>query len=98
MSTEIEIRKLTDRELVIVYKDKDKHTIPNLISKLALNKPHVKYAAYIIDHPLVSYPEIVIVTDGSRKPLDVLKEVLVEARDMLTNLLRKVDQVLTPEE
>ena len=89
----IEIKKLTDQELIFVYRDKDKHTIPNLISKLALKKPYVKYSAYVIDHPLVSDPEIIIITDGSKKPLEVLEEVLNEAKIALNNLLKQIEEL-----
>jgi len=94
MVNQIEIKKLTDKELIIVYRDKDKHTIPNLISKLALRKPYIKYAAYIIDHPLVSDPEIVIITDGTKKPLEALEEILLEARAKLSELLNIVENYL----
>ncbi|RLG88563.1 MAG: DNA-directed RNA polymerase subunit L [Thermoprotei archaeon] len=91
--TLIEIKKLTDRELIFIYRDKDKHTIPNLISKLALKKPYVKYSAYVIDHPLVSDPEIIIITDGSKKPVEVLEEILNEARSALKDLLKHVEEL-----
>ena len=52
------------------------HTIANLIAKYAIKKPGVVYSSYIISHPLISNPVIVLSTDGSRDPLDVIEEVL----------------------
>ncbi|NOZ89296.1 MAG: DNA-directed RNA polymerase subunit L [Crenarchaeota archaeon] len=52
------------------------HTIANLIAKYAIRKPGVTYSSYVISHPLVGSPVIILSTDGSRDPLDVLEEVL----------------------
>jgi DNA-directed RNA polymerase subunit L len=60
-------------ELELVGED---HTIANLIAKYAIRKPHVVYSSYIISHPLVGNPVIVISTDGSRDPLEVVEETL----------------------
>ena len=94
MSINLELKKLTDRELRIVIYDEDKHSLPNLISKLALKKPGVVYAAYIIDHPMVSYPEIVIVTDGTRNPLDVFEEVVNEIQKLIDEFSLKFEEAL----
>ncbi|MCS7108093.1 MAG: DNA-directed RNA polymerase subunit L [Sulfolobales archaeon] len=64
------------------------HTLGNLISKYALNHPNVKIAAYSIDHPLTESPKVVIVTDGSKNPLEVLKEVIKEVNDTAEKLLK----------
>jgi len=66
-------------ELELIGED---HTIANLIAKYAIKKPYVVYSSYIISHPLVGNPVIVLTTDGSRDPLDVVEETLHEiARD-----------------
>jgi len=62
-------------ELELVGED---HTIANLIAKYAIKKPYVVYSSYIISHPLVGNPVIVLTTDGSRDPLDVIEETLRE--------------------
>jgi len=92
MPVDVELKKYDGKELRFYVKDPDKHSIPNLIAKLALRKPGVIYAAYIIDHPLVSDPEVVILTDGSRDPLDVLREVLEEARVLAKRFLEMLDE------
>ncbi len=89
----IKIEKRTERELVFTLTG-DQHGIPNLISKLAIKKPYVSYASYILDHPLVSQPRVVIVTDGSRDPLDVLLEVLEEAKQYVQALKKEVEEKL----
>ncbi|BES80704.1 DNA-directed RNA polymerase subunit L [Pyrodictium abyssi] len=60
-------------EMKLVGED---HTIANLIAKYAIRKPGVVYSSYIISHPLIGNPVIVLSTDGSRDPLDVIEEVL----------------------
>ncbi len=94
MPLEVELKKYTDKELRFIINDPDKHSLPNLIARLALQKPGVVYAAYIIDHPLVSPPEVVIVTDGSRDPLDVLVEVLEEAKAIAKEFLDRFNEVI----
>ncbi|MEM1982923.1 MAG: DNA-directed RNA polymerase subunit L [Sulfolobales archaeon] len=71
------------------------HTMGNLISKYALNHPNVQIAAYSIDHPLTESPKIVIVTDGSKKPLDVLKEVIKEVSDVAEKMLKFSEDVIS---
>ncbi|HIQ23903.1 MAG TPA: DNA-directed RNA polymerase subunit L [Pyrodictium delaneyi] len=60
-------------EIELVGED---HTIANLIAKYAIRKSGVVYSSYIISHPLIGNPVIVLSTDGSRDPLDVIEEVL----------------------
>lgn len=95
MVINIELKKATKTELRFILYDEDKHSLPNLITKLALKKPGVVYAAYIIQHPMVSYPEIVILTDGSKTPLEVLKEVIEEAKTLTKEFLAKLDEALS---
>lgn len=94
MPLEVELKKYTDKELRFIINDPDKHSLPNLIARLALQKPGVVYAAYIIDHPLVSSSEVVIVTDGSRDPLDVLIEVLEDAKAIAKEFLDRFNEVI----
>lgn len=91
------LKKLTDKEIRVIIQDQDKHSLPNLISKLAAKKPNVTFAGYIIEHPLISYPELVIITDGSCNPLDILKEVVEEAKNIAQEFLKAFDKALTNE-
>lgn len=75
----MKLLKRTDRTVEIELVGED-HTIANLIAKYAIKKQGVVYSSYIISHPLVGNPVIVISTDGSRDPLDVVEETL---RDIL---------------
>jgi len=89
----IKIERRTERELIFTLAG-DQHGLPNLISKLAIRKPYVSYAAYMLDHPPTSQPRVVIVTDGSRDPLDVLLEVLDEARRYAQGLKEELEKIL----
>jgi DNA-directed RNA polymerase subunit L len=94
MVVSVELKKLTDREIRFVIYDEDRHSLPNLVTKLALKKPGVVYSAYILEHPMISYPEVVILTDGSRNPLEVLEEVVDEARKLVEDFLVKFEEAL----
>ncbi len=89
----IKIEKRTERELLFTLTG-DQHGIPNLISKLAIRKPYVSYAAYIIEHPQTSQPRVVIITDGTKDPVDVLIEVLTEARSYAQGLKEALEKTL----
>jgi len=82
-STALKIRilKRTDKSVEIELEGED-HTMVNLIAKYAIKKPGVIYASYIMSHPLVGNPVIVVTTDGSRDPLDIIEEVL---RDIISD-------------
>ena len=68
-------RESNSVELELVGED---HTIANLIAKYAIRKPGVVYSSYVIPHPLIGNPVVIVSTDGSRDPLDVVEEVLRE--------------------
>lgn len=87
----IEIIKNTEKELVLTIADED-HTIGNLISKLAENKQGVVYSAYRIEHPLIPKLTITIVTDGSTKPLEILREVLKDIMEMSREFEEKLSK------
>jgi len=92
-----EVKKLTSKELVIKLVGED-HTLGNLIAKHALNHPHVRLAAYTIEHPLEGSPTIRIVTDGEVHPLEVFKEVIKDTRGILEELLKTLNTSLGIEE
>lgn len=94
MAIKFILKKYTDREIRVIVQDQDKHSIPNLITKLATRKPGVTFAGYILEHPIVSYPEIVIVTDGSKDPLDILREVISDAKNIAIEFLEVFDKAL----
>lgn len=94
MGVSVELKKLSDREIRFIIYDEDKHSLPNLITKLALKKPGVVYSAYILEHPIVSYPEVVILTDGSANPLEVLISTIEEAKAYVEEFLKKFDEAI----
>ncbi len=93
----IEVRKHTDKELVIKLVGED-HTLGNLIAKMALTHPNVKLAAYTIEHPLEGSPVIRIITDGTVPPDAVLKEVIRSSRETAVKLLNELKRKLNVEE
>ncbi len=95
MGISVELKKYTNRELRFILYDEDKYSLPNLITKIALSKPGVTYAAYILQHPITSYPEIVILTDGSRDPLEILREVIEDIKNMAKQFLALLNEALS---
>ncbi len=92
----IEVIKNTDKELIINIADED-YTMGNLIAKLAEAKPEVVYSAYRIDHPLIPKLTLTIITDGSRAPIEVLKEVLNDISRMAKEFQEKFKEALNIE-
>ncbi len=68
------------------------HTLANLIAKYAIRKKGVIYSSYVIPHPLVGNPIIILSTDGSRDPLDVLEEVLKEIISDAKEFIKLLDK------
>ncbi len=89
----IKVEKLSDRELTIKLIGED-HTMGNLISKYVLNHPNVQIAAYSIDHPLTEHPKVMLVTDNSIKPLEVLKEVINEVINTVEKLIKVSEDLM----
>ena len=71
----IEIRKADSRELIVKVFG-ETHTLGNLLAKSVLRHPNVKLAAYSIEHPLEEAFVLRVITDGSKSPVDVVREVL----------------------
>jgi DNA-directed RNA polymerase subunit L len=87
----LEVRKRSERELILkVYGET--HTLGNLLAKSALRHPNVRMAAYSVEHPLEEAFVLRLVTDGTRDPVNVLKEVvsdLIRLSDELLDRLRE---------
>ncbi|MFN3268408.1 MAG: RpoL/Rpb11 RNA polymerase subunit family protein [Zestosphaera sp.] len=92
----VRVRKYADKELVLEIEGED-HTLANLLAKSALSNPHTKLATYVIEHPLIGTPVLRIVTDGT-DPLQVLKEVVSNARGGAEQVLKAVSKALGVEE
>jgi len=71
---EIKIIRKEDNVLEFELPGED-HTFCNLLVNLLNKNPHVEFAAYKIEHPLIGVPRIFVRTDGVKKPGEVLIEV-----------------------
>ena len=83
------LRMKSPNRIELVMRGED-HTIANLLVKLAIRKPHVTYAAYRIEHPLVGDSIVIIATDGKRDPLDVVNEVIGEVMKLVDEFVEKL--------
>jgi len=57
------------------------HTLSNLLAKTLLEDPAVKFTTYTIDHPLVSNPVLIVITDGSKSAKQALLDALYKIKD-----------------
>ncbi|MCD6324033.1 MAG: DNA-directed RNA polymerase subunit L [Desulfurococcales archaeon] len=86
----VEVRKLSSKELVVKLVGED-HTLGNLIAKEALKHPHIKLAAYAIEHPLEGSPVVRLVTDGEVSALQVFREVVTSLKAEASELLKVLE-------
>ncbi len=83
-----------EKSLLEIELPGEDHSLPNLIVRLALERPEVEYASYSIDHPLVGAPRIVIRTSSDKDPLEVLREILEEIRSVAKEFREQLEEQL----
>ncbi|PCN49990.1 DNA-directed RNA polymerase subunit L [Candidatus Geothermarchaeota archaeon ex4572_27] len=83
---EVVVRSRDDRTLVFEVKGEG-HTLCNALREALLMDRSVVFAAYRIDHPLISNPVFTVRTDGSKRP----EEALVEAADRIIAFTREFE-------
>lgn len=54
--------------------DGEDHSFLNILVKMLLKDPSVRFAAYRIDHPLTGKPVVVVETNGEKDPFNALAE------------------------
>ncbi|RLE78565.1 MAG: DNA-directed RNA polymerase subunit L [Thermoprotei archaeon] len=70
------------------------HTLLNMIVDELNRNPHVTYAAYSVDHPLVNEARLIVTTDGSIDPLDALTKASSNLKSFLKELREQFVKVL----
>jgi len=75
------------------------HTLLNMLVDELNKDPHVSYAAYSVDHPLIDEARLIIVTDGSVNPFEALKKAVNNLKDLLKDLrVQVIDAIRGAEE
>ena len=92
----LKIKKVDEKAIEIELEGED-HSMANLIAKYALKKPHTKFAAYNVPHPLIANPIVQIVTDGTIHPLDLLEQVLKEILADIEEFKESVEKAFSEE-
>ncbi|MCC6003169.1 MAG: hypothetical protein LM590_02390 [Thermofilum sp.] len=87
-TTIIYVEKLTQSFLELRIEGEG-HTLLNLIVDELNSMPNVE-AAYRIEHPLLRTARLMIRTNGSKQPLDVLREATESIKNKLENLKKQV--------
>ncbi len=81
----MEIRIIREEENVLEFElPSEDHTFCNLLVNILNKNPHVRFAAYKIEHPLIGVPQIIVRTDGIKKPKEVLMEASKEIESIYT--------------
>lgn len=83
----IKIVKGSERELEVEVDNED-YTLGNLIERELLEDPSVVFAGYKIPHPLKRSLQLVVKTDGTKKP----HEALMNAADRAASASREFKQ------
>ncbi|MEM4699358.1 MAG: DNA-directed RNA polymerase subunit L [Candidatus Nezhaarchaeales archaeon] len=66
------------------------HTFCNALRETLLQDSAVTFAAYRIDHPLISNPLFIVRTDGSESPKDALRKAATKLIELTGALEREV--------
>ena len=86
---EIKITKETKKELQFEIEGVG-HTFCNALKEALYNNKDVEAASYTIDHPLISLPRFIVVTDGKVSP----KDALLKAVKSIKSQNSKVEKII----
>ncbi|MBI5158779.1 DNA-directed RNA polymerase subunit L [Candidatus Micrarchaeota archaeon] len=67
---------------VEVLLEGEEHSLPNVLKDILLESDDVEFAAYVIDHPLVGSPKLIIKTKR-KKARETLKNALATLQERL---------------
>jgi len=70
---EVKILEMGENYVKLLVKGED-HTYLNLLQHYLLEDESVVMAKYHIPHPLTGEPELFVRTDGSKSPLEAIRE------------------------
>ncbi|KAE8258661.1 hypothetical protein A4X13_0g1535 [Tilletia indica] len=71
---------------VVVVLNKEDHTLGNMIRHAVLNQPSVLFAGYKVPHPLEPRTLVRIQTDGTKTPIQALRDACQTLVASLSNL------------
>lgn len=86
----MELNIIEDKKTKMVFEVKgEDHTFCNAITKEMWKVNGVKVSAYVVDHPLVGVPRIMIETDSSIEPRKALKQAASNLQKKNADLVEK---------
>lgn len=69
----MELKVIDDKKNKLIFEMKGgDHTLCNSLKNELYNDEHVKISTYSIKHPLVSFPQMIVETDGEESPKNAL--------------------------
>jgi len=54
----------------------ERHTVPGLLKHYLVRDPHVVFASYLLEHPVVGYPRMIVKTDGKEDAKTAIKKAI----------------------
>ncbi|OIO62707.1 hypothetical protein AUJ69_02375 [Candidatus Woesearchaeota archaeon CG1_02_47_18] len=85
---EVKVIEETKKRLVVEVPGAG-HTLCNLLKNQLLQNKHVRIATYVVKHPLVAIPTMIIETDGKTSPRKALYSVVDKLTDDFKDLKKK---------
>ena len=90
---ELKILEESKKKIIVSIEGEDT-TLCNVLKKELWNDKHVVAAAYSLSHPLIGIPEIIVETDGKKKPRTALLEAAERLQDQNNKLKKEFSHVL----
>ncbi len=86
---EVKVLEIGDNYVRLLVKGED-HTYLNLLQYYLLQDKSVVIAKYNIPHPLTGEPELFVKTDGSKSPLEAIRDANVKIVKACEELLSQI--------
>ncbi len=89
---ELKIINETKNKLELEIKG-ETHTFCNFLKSELWNDPHVKVAAYRIEHPIVGIPRLLVETDGKETPRKALAAAIKRLETQLNKFKQEAKKI-----
>jgi DNA-directed RNA polymerase subunit L len=88
---ELNILESSKNRLVVEIKGED-HTFCNILKEELQNDSKVKNATYAITHPSIGTPTLLVETQGSAKPKDVLMDAAKKVKKSFAGFKKSIEK------
>ncbi len=88
---EVKVDAKNDKYWIVTLIGED-HTLANLIAERLLKDPDVEFAAYVLEHPLVASPKLIVRTKKG-DAYDALKKAIDKVSGEVSDFKAKVKKI-----